>query len=328
MAQKKRSPNASGSIFGWHFQTAAGIYLFLKNIEHAEAIKMEGEIEDIEIRLDDSTKIYAQAKASSLAEPKNEIKQLKDALDSLYACPKDSKYLVYVTNHLNPLRSKSQEVYAALFTSFDNFLEDDKAKVQSYLNELGKNDFETSKFKILSIRFSGDDDEERYGNIKKAVDEFLDKAGIVGKGQKALKEWRLVFGENNSKKHIELSKKDVVFPLILIILENQVDEDRYSKICEQDLYSEVMEKYDSLVRKLPSQYEFFSRVRSEFMNANKLAQLSKEEYVKRHWTDYDADFKKLIPEEKERESFIKIVLMATIMKREVIKKIKDAAGLD
>ena len=38
MAQKKRSPNASGSIFGWHFQTAAGIYLFLKNIEHAEAI--------------------------------------------------------------------------------------------------------------------------------------------------------------------------------------------------------------------------------------------------------------------------------------------------
>ena len=150
----------------------------------------------------------------------------------------------------------------------------------------------------------------------------------MGKGKKLLKNGVLFFGENNSKKHIELSKKDVVFPLILIILENQVDEDRYSKICEQDLYSEVMEKYDSLVRKLPSQYEFFSRVRSEFMNANKLTQLSKEEYVKRHWTDYDADFKNLIPEEKERESFIKIVLMATIMKREVIKKIKDAAGLD
>lgn len=327
MADKKRSPNASGSSFGWIFQTAAGIYLFLTNIKHAESIKMEGECQDIEILLDDSTKIYAQAKASSLKTSKNEIAQLKEALTSLADCPNDSAALIYVTNHLNPLKSKSPEIYANLLTSFDGFMDDDKQKVCTYLQDLGEKDFNTEKFKVLSIKFSGDDDTERYGIIKRVIDEFLENAGVVGKGQKALDEWRLIFGENNSKRHVSLSKKEVIFPIILIIIEHQVDEDLYSRVCNLDLYSDVMEKYDSLVRGLPSKYEFFTRVRSEFLKAKELSHLSKEEYIIKHWTDYNDEFQKLIPNEQERESFIKIVLMATIKKRETINDIKIAAGI-
>lgn len=327
MVDKKRSSNASGSSFGWIFQTAAGIYLFLKNIEHAESIKMEGEVQDIEILLDDSTKIYAQAKASSIVNSKNEITQLKAALTSLSNYPDDSSKIIYVTNHLNPLKSKSPNLYAGLLTSFDNFMEEDKEKIRSLLANLENSNFGTDKFQILSIKFAGSEDQERYGSIKQVVDEFLEKAKVTGKGERVLKEWRIIFGENNSKRHVELSKKDVIYPLILVVIENQVDEDKYAKVCSLELYSEVMEKYDSLVQRLPSQYDFFVRIRGDFMNARQLYNLSKEEYVIQHWVDYDADFKNLILDEKERESFIKIVLMATIMKRETIKKIKEAAGI-
>ena len=328
MAGRKRSSNASGSSFGWLFQTAAGIYLFLENIEHADSIKMEGEVQDIEIHLDDSTKIYAQAKASSIANPQNEIQQLKEALASLSTCPQDSAKLIYVTNHLNPLKSKAPEVYAALSTSFDNFMDDDKERVRAYLKTLGKNNFDTEKFQVISIRFSGNSETERYGSLKKVVDEFLDKAGVSGKGQRVLKEWCLIFGENNSKRHIELSKKDIIYPLILVVIENQVDEERYTSVCSLDLYSEIMEKYDVLIRAIPSKYDFFTRVGGEFRRAKMLSNLSKEEYIIQHWKDYEDDFKHLIFDEEERESFIKIVLLATIMKRIVIKKIKDVAGVE
>ena len=323
-----RSRNASGSIFGWAFQTAAGIYLFLKNIKHAESIKMEGEIQDIEIHLDDSTVIYAQAKSSSLEDPNNQIRQLKDALESLSECPENSSRLIYVTNHLDPLKSEAPGVYATLLTSFDGFMPSDQDKVRKYLTELGIKNFDTSKFQVLSLRFSGSEDLERYGQVKKAVDEFLDSAKVQGKGERALTEWRILFGGNNSKRYIKLNKKDVIFPLILVVIEGQVSEEKYTQVCSCGLYSEVMEKYDTLIKELPSNYSFFARVSGEYKQAHTISDVTAEGYVTEHWRDFEDEFRALISDDEERESFIKIVMMATIMKRSTLNHIKEAAGLE
>lgn len=40
--------NASASAFGWEFQTNAAIVLFIRNIEEARSLRVEGAHEDIE----------------------------------------------------------------------------------------------------------------------------------------------------------------------------------------------------------------------------------------------------------------------------------------
>lgn len=55
--------NASASAFGWDFQANSAMLLMLENIRDAKRVRVEGADEDIEITLEDQTKIYAQAKA-------------------------------------------------------------------------------------------------------------------------------------------------------------------------------------------------------------------------------------------------------------------------
>ena len=55
--------NASPSAFGWDFQANSAIFLMLETIQDAKRIRVEGVDEDIEITLQDKTKVYAQAKA-------------------------------------------------------------------------------------------------------------------------------------------------------------------------------------------------------------------------------------------------------------------------
>ena len=56
--------DASASSFGWDFQANAGIFLFLKLFADAKDIKIESKKQDIEITLNDSSKVFAQAKST------------------------------------------------------------------------------------------------------------------------------------------------------------------------------------------------------------------------------------------------------------------------
>ena len=76
--------NASFSEFGWEFQTNAAIVLFIRNIEDASSVRVEGAHEDIEITLYDGTVIYAQAKARAGNEPgKGSTDRLDGALKTM-----------------------------------------------------------------------------------------------------------------------------------------------------------------------------------------------------------------------------------------------------
>ena len=60
---KSVNRNASASAFGWQFQINIAIYLMIKYFGKFKEMKIEGEKEDIEILLNNSKKIYVQAKS-------------------------------------------------------------------------------------------------------------------------------------------------------------------------------------------------------------------------------------------------------------------------
>ena len=100
--------NASYTLFGWDFQINAAIFIFLKNIKEIDRLRLEGELQDIEIIKKDKSKIYAQAKAIyKYDDYTNVIANLKSALSSLNESKQkdsDCNEIIYVTNTPNPFK--------------------------------------------------------------------------------------------------------------------------------------------------------------------------------------------------------------------------------
>ena len=66
-SKAKKSSNAVPAAFGWTFQSNAGIVIMLKNLQRADAVRIEGD-EDIEVHLSNGKKVYAQAKGLYMSE--------------------------------------------------------------------------------------------------------------------------------------------------------------------------------------------------------------------------------------------------------------------
>ena len=77
--------NAAESAFGWQFQVHAAIVLALKNIEDMSSIEVEGDMDDIEVELQNGMSVYCQAKAHYKAnEPGNgSTTRLSEAMKTL-----------------------------------------------------------------------------------------------------------------------------------------------------------------------------------------------------------------------------------------------------
>ena len=101
--------DASASAFGWDFQVNAAIFLFLKYLKDVDYLKVEGKHQDIEIKLKDSSKIFAQAKSIQNGSNDNRKKKFEDAIISLAKTPVDYKNndkLLYVSNYKAPIDDK------------------------------------------------------------------------------------------------------------------------------------------------------------------------------------------------------------------------------
>ena len=106
--------NASASAFGWDFQANSAILLMLENIKEAKRVRVEGANEDIEITLQDHTKIYAQAKAVEKPDDTSHvIDKLTKALETLTDAAKkgDGSLFTYLTNSSNPFNNQRSLSY-------------------------------------------------------------------------------------------------------------------------------------------------------------------------------------------------------------------------
>ena len=97
---------ANAVVFGFDFQINAAIVLMLENIKELDSLRLEGNYEDIELKLTDDTYILAQAKAvvDSSSDFRNVRSNLKKALTSLSEGAEKVKVkkLIFITNSHNP----------------------------------------------------------------------------------------------------------------------------------------------------------------------------------------------------------------------------------
>lgn len=97
--------DASATSFGWDFQVNAGIYLFLYYIQDAIDIKIESKLQDIEITLNDNSKVFAQAKsAQDYTAISDQKEKFKDAIISLSRNNYEGNKLLYISNIPNTFK--------------------------------------------------------------------------------------------------------------------------------------------------------------------------------------------------------------------------------
>lgn len=335
--------NASASAFGWEFQTNAAIVLFIRNIEEARSLRVEGAHEDIEITLCDGSTIYAQAKARSGNEPgKNAIARLEGALKTLAEDAKLNNYrsLVFVTNDDYPF-GKSRDVtdlHGGGTLEFKELPNEIQFFIKDKGSVYGFNDEAFESMEVSVIGFYGNDEDTRHKYIRAEIRDFLEKLNLSQHREisdKTLRDqWGTLLSENASSTDtdISLSKEDFVWPIIVMLCGTNVD-DRCFEEFEEETVQDVVAEYGSIIDYHTQRFEFVSRVSFDFdqyrsqRGGNR--KTLRKQFAGAHWSDYVEELGlSMVSDTETREIVAQLIILKVLRRKEVIKGIKDGVNLD
>ncbi len=334
--------NASASDFGWDFQHNAAIVLVLKNIkDDFKSVRVEGDTEDIEINFNDGRTTYVQAKASQNPEKDTNVKaKLEKALESLNDAggKKNVKSLIFITNnHIYPFNhaEKDKDPYISGRTSLK--YSELSVNSQKIIGEIidGNNfsNIDRDKLVIEVIPFYGDDEDNRYKEIYKSVEFFLDDvANQNTPKKKILEKLQLKFQRNASKENVKvvLTKDNIVWCVIAVICDNGrefvsdelVDEEFDG---DYELRDSVKETYGFVIEDSSHKFQLISQVFSEYQKYKMTSQKkSYTDFIKEKWNLFSSFFSDVKP--IQQKMLIFMVLGKIFNNQTVIKNIRENVG--
>jgi len=332
-----KSTNASSVQFGFDFQSNAAIMLMLKNIKIADSVKVEGETEDIEIKLNNGNVIYSQAKSvfNPYDDFGNVLAKLEAAIKSLSSAgeERDVEQLIYVTNSPNPFNKK--ETIGAFSDSLSIIKYSDlPMSCQQQINKICVSKgyhLNTSLFSVYVMQFCGDQ-ENRYKVVKGLVNEFLHNVGLGerGFGQSMLEIWQRWFTINASQHDISLTitKKSMIWPLIVSIC-NVNSEDAILSNYDEGEVEHIIERYQSIIVNQSERFEFVTKVLSAYSlyRVNVRGDERIKSFVSDHWVDFCDDFDIQHDENDIVEPIVKLAISNVIRRHKNIVKIKQEVNL-
>ena len=312
--KKTKNRNASPSAYGWCFQVGAGISLMLDNLKDFSSLKMEGSSDDIEITINNGKKLYAQAKSvTQIGEQRNAKSVLKKALEVLKEddLNDDAIKLIYITNINNPLSSDVTSAYN-FGMSYDFSILPEKD--QKTIIDITGDDFDNNKFQLQDF-------------LRSAIRD-------TSYSKQVLDSWFETFMLNcsdkpDNQKALNLKKKQIIYPIIAVVLTDAVTENEFIKVCNNDNYFEVMKDYRKIINDNLCDYEFITEVIGDYFDKckeNPNAKLSKYDYTIKYWSEFEDKFSEIKHDEK-RESLVKLLVLSIISHRSLINDIKEASNL-
>jgi hypothetical protein len=327
---------ANSVMFGFDFQVNAAIVLMLKNIKELSSLKLEGEYEDIELKLEDGSYILAQAKGIEAASSdfRNVRKNLKKALNTLSEGSRDIEVrkLILITNSLNPLNEETNIFFGESYRDYNTLPPSSKKIIDNYLDEINES-LDREKFMIQVLPFETDNEEERYKVVRQKVDSFIGMLdlSIPGVVDKILGLWQNNVFTNGAKKdsNIKLEKRAIIWPIICIVTD--VDRHNHESLnIDDELYEEVIEKYREIVTTYSEKFELFTKVLYDYNNykSDKISNNEKiEEFIITHFKEYRSDLKLENSDEELEETLIKVILFNILRSRRIINRIKERVKL-
>lgn len=329
--------NASDSIFGWDFQINAAIILMLEDIENVQKVRVEGQTEDIEITMTDGEFIFSQAKAlSDPSSTKNVRKKLSDGLGTLNQAAKQSGVckLIYITNAYDPLADKksmpsfygqSRKPYVALMDSA-------KKVIDNILTKENYTDIDKSKLFIYTLPFENDLN-DRYKVVIEKVKDFIAsiKSNLSGSAQDVLDIWQQQLFENATLHDtaIVLTKKAIMWPLIVIMCDDGFRANPFSEDIDDGLYDEVSSRYRNFISCKCQKFSFATRVLTDYQNyvSAKNGNEKIMDFIHDRGNTYLDEFAQGDCNEEVLNTLIKIIIFQLLRQRYLINEVKKKVNL-
>ena len=325
------SRNASPSAFGWDFQANSAILLMLENIKEAKRVRVEGADEDIEIALQDQTKIYALVKSVERPDDTSHvIDKLTKALETLSDAAKkgDGSLFTYVTNSLNPFNNQRTLGYFTGRThlNYDELPGPAQNKINEIIKRNGYTDLDVHKLDIRVIPFYGNDLKNRYKEIQTCVNEFLSEVNVdlQGINTEIMRIWQRDLFQNatQSDTAISITKEKMIWPLIVLVVDKTAASE-YKKDFNDDEIGEIERKYKMIINQNTMSYDMISRILYDHRKSKK----TQKQFVADQWSDYLDITGTIEADDDTKESLVKIILYRILTQRQYIRDIKRGANL-
>lgn len=329
---------ANAVLFGFDFQVNAAIVLMLENVKELDSLRLEGNCEDIELKLTDDTYILAQAKSveNSSSDFRNVRSNLKKALVSLSegAEKVKTKKLILITNSPNPFNDDNSRsiFWGPAQREYSTLPDSSKKLIDDYLKDI-KKPLNPDKFMIQVLPFETDNDTERYKAIMLAIDNFIGSLNIniPGLGKKLLDIWHSDIFTNGTKKDasIKLYKKNIIWPILVIATDIELSDEDFLEQFDASLYDEIINSYRETINTCCEKVEFFTKVLYDYNQFKGTSGPSKKclEFVNTCWQNYTDEFTVTGIDEDTLEGLVKIIIYNIVRRRHSIDKIKKGVSL-
>lgn len=336
MSKNRRANTVS---FGFDFQVSAAIILMLENIEDLQSLRLEGNYEDIELQMNNGEYILAQAKAveHSSADFKNVRKKLKEALETLsegYQKAHNTRSLILITNSPNPLNEEASKnlFYGHAHRSFSTLPDSSQKIILDYLSQISE-PLDVNQFMIQVVPFETDDDRERYKVVRQVIDDFVGdlNLNIAGISKNLFTLWHNDVFKNSTKSNpdIKLSKKDIIWPILVIATDVERCDDAFAEQFDTGLYDEIVHQYSSIIDSCCERCEFFIKVLCDYNNYQSDKKNAEKcvDFALTKWPDYISALKLDNADEETQRGLAQIVLYNIVRNRIVINRVKRGVNL-
>ena len=245
--------------------------------------------------------------------------------------------LILITNSMNPLNEKLSQ--AAFLgggkRDYTNLPPSAQKIINDYLSKLAE-PLDVSLFRIQVFSFETDIEDERYKVVLDKIRDFIANMQLIPfDPNRLMKIWQRDFFANSSKHnpHITLKKKDIIWPILVIITDIKSIQDNMEDTLDMDRgeYEEVIQRYYGLINYQCERFRSFARVISDYSLFEKETSLRRTEKIKgfinQKWTSYVDDFSPCSIEAEIREKLIKIILYTILQRRYQIQRVKTEVNL-
>lgn len=329
--------NASPEVFGFDFQVNATIFLLLDNIKEVKAVRMEGASEDIELTMNNGSQIMAQAKGivKGSSDFSNVRRNLKKAIETLSSADNKSvEQLILITNSKNPLKedtSKSFFYGPPVAVGYNDLSEEAKNVIDNIVERLDV-PFDKNKFQIYYFMFETDNLRTRYAVIAEKVKDFINQLnlGQVLSATELLQVWQNDLFHNGSQTDttIKLSKKEIVWPVIVLTLGKQLPSE-YIEDYDQGFINEITAQYSYIINTISEQYNTITKIIFDYNSSNYNLSMKERarKFVADKWKDYISVFSFESLNEEVQEALTKVILAKVIQQRYLIDNISRGVSL-
>ena len=192
---------------------------------------------------------------------------------------------------------------------------------------------EKDKLSVEVIPFYGDDEDNRYKEISKSVENFMDDvANRNTPKNKILEKLQLKFQRNASKKdvNITLTKKKIVWCIIAVICDSGnefVTDEMIDEEFDGDygLRDSVKETYGFVIEDSSYKFQLISKLLAEYQKYKMLNKAkSYKDFIKTNWALFLDFFPDVKPD--QQKMLVYMILGKIFNNQSVIKNIRENVG--